>query len=35
VFAALGIDRAGENHNLAARPYVVSSGQAIAELYRG
>jgi Protein of unknown function (DUF1501) len=35
MFAALGIDPASHYRDLAARPYVVSAGKPIAELYRG
>ena len=35
MFAALGIDPAGHYHDMAARPYTISPGQPIEELYRG
>ncbi len=35
LFAALGIDPGGHYHDLAARPYPISAGRAIAELYQG
>lgn len=35
MFAALGVDPASHYYDLAARPYVISPGQAIGELYRG
>jgi hypothetical protein len=35
LFAALGIDPGGHYYDLAARPYTVSSGRPIVELYRG
>jgi hypothetical protein len=35
MFAALGIDPAGHYHDLASRPYAISPGAAIADLYRG
>lgn len=35
MFAALGVDPAGHYSDLAARPYVISSGRPIGELYRG
>jgi hypothetical protein len=35
LFAALGIDPAQHYHDLAARPYAVSPGRPLAELYRG
>jgi hypothetical protein len=34
MFAALGIDPAGHYQDLSARPYVISSGKPIADLYR-
>jgi uncharacterized protein (DUF1501 family) len=34
LFAALGIDPAAHYHDLAARPYAISSGRPIVELYR-
>lgn len=35
LFAALGIDPAAHYHDLASRPYAISPGRPIAELYRG
>lgn len=35
LFAALGIDPTGHYHDLAARPYAVSSGRPITDLYGG
>jgi hypothetical protein len=34
VFAALGIDPAGHYHDLAARPYLISPGRPIGDLFR-
>jgi hypothetical protein len=35
LFAGLGVDPGSHYHDLAARPYAVSAGRPIAELYRG
>jgi hypothetical protein len=35
MFASLGIDPAGHYHDLATRPYAISPGRPIGEVYRG
>ena len=35
MFAALGVDPAGNYEDLASRPYAISPGRPIGELYRG
>jgi hypothetical protein len=34
MFASLGVDPGGHYHDLSDRPYVISSGQPIAELWQ-